>query len=97
MSECQCFTNIVNQPIPQLWDLHTIIFWPVITSGISQLKQLPCILLFKINTLALTVTAEWPPVGCHGAVAGKALPQLQTHSLMVAGVLCAGGARACGV
>lgn len=91
------FTNIVNQPIPQLWDLTTIIIWPVITSGIFQLKQLPCILRFKINTLALTVTAERPPVGCHGAVTGKALPQLQTHSLVVAGVLCAGGAGACGV
>lgn len=94
LTECHIL-QIVNQPIPQLWDLTTIIIWPVITSGIFQ--QLPCILLFKINTLALTVTAERPPVGCHGAVTGKALPQLQTHSLVVAGVLCAGGAGACGV
>lgn len=50
-----------------------------------------------INTPALTVTAERPRVGGHGAVAGEALPQLQTHSLVVAGVLCAGGAGTCRV
>lgn len=44
------------------------------------------------HTPALTVTAEWPSIGGHGAVTGEALPQLQTHSLVVAGFLCAGGA-----
>lgn len=47
------------------------------------------------NTHALTVIAEWSPVCGHGAVTGEALPQLQTHSLVVAGVLCAGGAGTC--
>lgn len=46
-------------------------------------------------SLALTVIAEGPPVGGHGAVTGEALPQLQTHSLMVARVLRAGGAGTC--
>lgn len=45
------------------------------------------------TTLALTVAAEGPPVGSHGAVTRKPLPQLQTHSLMVAGILRASGAR----
>lgn len=44
---------------------------------------------------ALTVIAEGPPVGGHGAVAGEALPQLQTHSLMVARVLRTRGAGTC--
>lgn len=51
----------------------------------------------RYNTAALTVTAERPPVGGHGAVTGEALPQLQAHSLVVAGVLCAGGAGTCRV
>lgn len=41
----------------------------------------------------LTVAAERAAVGGHGAVTGEALPQLQAHSLVMAGVLCAGGAR----
>ena len=47
------------------------------------------------NTPLLTVTAEGSPVGGHGAVAGEALPQLQTHTLVVAGVLRAGCAGTC--
>lgn len=49
------------------------------------------------NTAALTVAAERPPVGGHGAVTRESLPQLQTHSLVVAGVLCTGGAGTCRV
>lgn len=66
------------------------------------MKDLICLISIRLlparcNAATLTVTAERPPVGGHGAVAGEALPQLQAHSLVVAGVLCAGGAGTCGV
>lgn len=63
---------------------------PVMTGGIFQLEQ--NFHPFRCYTPLLTVAAERPPIGGHGAVTGEALPQLQTHSLVVAGVLCAGGA-----
>lgn len=48
-------------------------------------------------TALLTVAAERPPIGGHGAVTGEALPLLQTHALMVARVLGACGAGTCRV
>lgn len=44
----------------------------------------------------LTVATEGASIGRHGAVAGEALPQLETHPLIVAGVLRTGGARSWG-
>lgn len=48
-----------------------------------------------VNVFGLTVAAERAAVGGHGAVTGEALPQLQTHSLVMAGVLRAGRAGTC--
>ena len=40
----------------------------------------------------LTVAAEGASIGRHGAVAAEALPLLETHALVVAGLLRTGGA-----
>lgn len=44
---------------------------------------------------ALTIAAVRASIGRHGAVTGKALPLLETHALIVAGVLHAGRTGAC--
>lgn len=43
----------------------------------------------------LTIVAERTTVGRHGAVAGEALPLLETHPLMVAWLLRTGGTGSC--
>lgn len=101
--ENPCFkpthVRLNDWPITQRRDLIVIVIYPVVTSGVFKTKAdfSPPIYPPGRNTTALTVTAERPPVGGHGAVTGEALPQLQTHSLVVAGVLCAGGAGTCRV
>lgn len=65
---------------------------PRLNSSISRLLELWAL---HPGGVILTVAAERSSVSGHGAVTGEALPQLQTHTLVVAGVLCAGGAGAC--
>lgn len=45
----------------------------------------------KKKKVPLTIVAERTSMGRHGAVAGEALPLLETHPLMVAGLLRTGG------
>lgn len=49
-----------------------------------------------MKEIVLTVTAECSSVGGHGAVTGEAFPLLETHPLVMAGVLCTGCAQAWG-
>lgn len=48
----------------------------------------------EVSARVLTVAAVCTPIGRHGTVAGEALPLLETHPLIGAGVLRAGCAGA---
>lgn len=51
--------------------------------------------VMRKRVCVLTIAAVRAPVGRHGAVAGEALPLLQTHPLMMTRVLRTGAAGSC--